>query len=106
MRGADHAVVRGDRRRKRHMRPMRAPPNWALARELLALAVSWADGHTVYAVVDSADAARSLLEGRSATVHVLSRLRPDAALWARPGRRRPGQRGRPRRKGHRLPTPT
>lgn len=36
---------------------------------------------------------------------MLSRLRPDAALWARPGRRRPGQRGRPRRKGHRLPTP-
>jgi hypothetical protein len=78
----------------------------ALARELLALAAGWADGRTVYAVVDSAYAARPLLEGRHANVEILSRLRPDAALWARPGRRRPGQRGRPRKRGHRLPTPT
>jgi hypothetical protein len=81
------------------------PTKLALARELLALVAGWADGRLVYAVVDSAYAARPLLEGRPANVHVLSRLRPDAALWARPGRRRPGQRGRPRRKGHRLPTP-
>jgi hypothetical protein len=81
------------------------PTKLALARELLALVTGWADGRTVYAVVDSAYAARPLLEDRPANVHVLSRLRPDAALWARPGRRRPGQRGRPRRKGHRLPTP-
>ncbi|HUR02834.1 MAG TPA: transposase [Nonomuraea sp.] len=81
------------------------PTKLALARELVALVAGWADGRTVYAVVDSAYAARPLLEGRPANVHVLSRLRPDAALWARPGRRRPGQRGRPRRKGHRLPTP-
>ena len=85
----------------RHPRPTKL----ALARELVALVDGWAHGRTVYAVVDSAYAARPLLEGRPANVHVLSRLRPDAALWARPGRRRPGQRGRPRRKGHRLPTP-
>ncbi len=81
------------------------PTKLALARDLVALVAGWADGRTVYAVVDSAYAARPLLEGRPANVHVLSRLRPDAALWAKPGRRRPGQRGRPRRKGHRLPTP-
>src|SRR5215213_3179553 len=81
------------------------PTKLALARELVALVAGWADGRTIYAVVDSAYAARPLLEDRPANVHVLSRLRPDAALWARPGRRRPGQRGRPRRKGHRLPTP-
>ena len=81
------------------------PTKLALARELLALVAGWADGRPVYAVVDSAYAARPLLEGRPANVHVLSRLRPDAALWARPGRRRPGQRGRPRKRGHRLPTP-
>ncbi len=81
------------------------PTKLVLARELLALVAGWADGRTIYAVVDSAYAARTLLEGRPAHVEVLSRLRPDAALWARPGRRRPGQRGRPRRKGHRLPTP-
>jgi len=82
------------------------PTKLALARELLGLVAGWAEGRTVYAVVDSAYAARPLLEGRPANVQVLSRLRPDAALWARPGRRRPGQRGRPRKRGHRLPTPT
>jgi hypothetical protein len=81
------------------------PTKLALARELVTLVAGWADGRTVYAVVDSAYAARPLLEDRPANVHVLSRLRPDAALWARPGRRRPGQRGRPRKRGHRLPTP-
>ena len=81
------------------------PTKLALARELLALAADWAEGRAVYAVVDSAYAARPLLEGRPANVEVLSRLRPDAALWARPGRRRPGQRGRPRKRGQRLPTP-
>src|SRR5688500_579048 len=81
------------------------PTKLALARELLALVADWADGRPVYAVVDSAYAARPLLEGRPANVEFLSRLRPDAALWARPGRRRPGQRGRPRKRGHRLPTP-
>jgi hypothetical protein len=81
------------------------PTKLTLARELVALVAGWADGRTVYPVVDSAYAARPLLEGRPANVHILSRLRPDAALWARPGRRRPDQRGRPRKRGHRLPTP-
>src|SRR5215212_7808205 len=81
------------------------PTKLALARELLTLVAGWANGRPIYAVGDSAYAARPLLEDRPANVQVLSRLRPDAALWARPGRRRPGQRGRPRRKGHRLPTP-
>jgi hypothetical protein len=81
------------------------PTKLVLAREMLALVAGWANGRTVYAVVDSAYAARTLLEGRPANVEVISRLRPDAALWARPGRRRPGQRGRPRKRGHRLPTP-
>ena len=40
----------------------------------------WADGRTIYAVVDSAYAARTLLEARPTNVEVLSRLRPDAAL--------------------------
>jgi len=81
------------------------PTKLALARELLALVAGWADGRTSSAVVDSAYAARPLLEGRPVNVELISRLRPDAALWARPGRRRPGQRGRPRRRGQRLPTP-
>jgi hypothetical protein len=80
------------------------PTKLELARELIALVAAWAGERAVYVVVDSAYAGRTLLEGRPATVHVISRLRLAAALWARPGRRRPGQKGRPRRRGHRLPT--
>ena len=87
------------------MRPIRDRRSWRLARELLALVAGWADGRTVYAVVDSAYAARPLLEGRPANVEVLSRLRPDAALWARPGPSPTRSARTPTRKGHRLPTP-
>ncbi len=71
---------------------------------MIALVAQWAGGRPLYVVVDSAYAARPLLENRPPQVHVLSRLRRDAALWARPPRRRPGQKGRPRRRGARLPS--
>jgi len=76
-----------------------------LLRELVGLVAGWADGRTVYLVCDSAYAGRTLLESRPANVQVVSRLRLDAALWTPPPPRRPGRRGRPRRRGRRLPTP-
>jgi hypothetical protein len=76
-----------------------------LLREMTAAVARWAPERTVYLAVDSAYAGRTTLEDRPANVHVLSRLRPDAALWSRPPQRRPGQKGRPRRRGERLPTP-
>lgn len=76
-----------------------------LLRELVGLVAEWADGRTVYLICDRAYAGRALLEGRAANVHVVSRLRLDAALWTPPPPRRPGRRGRPRRRGCRLPTP-
>src|SRR5947208_3391858 len=79
------------------------PTKLELARELIGLVAQWADGRKLYVAVDSAYAGRPLLEDRPPQVHVLSRLRADAALWARPPRRRPGQKGRPRRRGPRLP---
>lgn len=79
------------------------PTKLELARELIALVAGWAGNRPLYVMVDSAYAASTLLEDRPATVHVVSRLRWDAALWARPPRRRPGQKGRPRRRGPRLP---
>jgi hypothetical protein len=85
--------------------PAARPPKLELARELVALVARWAAGRPRYGVADSAYAARPLLEARPANVHLLSRLRLDAALWARAPRRRPGQPGRPRRRGARLPTP-
>jgi hypothetical protein len=80
------------------------PTKLELARELIALVAQWVEGRPLYVAVDSAYAARTLLEDRPPQVHVLSRLRFDAALWARPPRRRPGQKGRPRRRGARLPS--
>jgi hypothetical protein len=74
-----------------------------LLREMAALLAQWAGERTVYVVVDSAYAGRTVLEDRPANVQVVSRLRLDAALYAPPPRRRPGQKGRPRRRGDRLP---
>ena len=74
-----------------------------LLREMVGLLAQWADERTVYLVVDSAYAGRTVLEDRPANVHVISRLRWDAALYAPPPPRRPGQKGRPRRRGDRLP---
>ena len=76
------------------------------ARQLLVLVAQWAGTRRVYAVADSLYAGRPLLEQRPAGVHVISRLRMDAALWTPAPPRRPGQTGRPRRRGVRLPTPT
>jgi hypothetical protein len=74
-----------------------------LLREMVALLAHWAEERTVYLVVDSAYAGRTILEDRPANVQVISRLRLDAALFAPPPPRRPGQKGRPRRRGDRLP---
>jgi hypothetical protein len=58
------------------------PTKLALARELVTLVAGWAGDRTIYAVVDSAYAARPLLEGRPSTVHVLSRLPAPKAMAA------------------------
>jgi hypothetical protein len=74
-----------------------------LLRAMVALVAQWAGERAAYVVVDSAYSGRTVLEDRPANVHVVSRLRWDSALYARPARRRPGQKGRARRRGHRLP---
>jgi hypothetical protein len=81
------------------------PTKLELARELLALVAVWANDRQVYVAVDSAYAGREVLRARPANIHLISRLRLDAALWTRPRRRRPGQTGRPRRRGTRIPAP-
>lgn len=82
------------------------PTKLELAREMLAIVAGWAGERSVYAIADSLYAGRTMLEQRPANVQIISRLRMDAALWTPPPPRRPGQRGRPRRRGVRLPTPT
>ena len=89
--------------------PERRPTKPQLAREGIALVARWAaafaPGRTVYVVGDAAYTNRSTMEGRPANVEVVGRLRLDAALFTPPPPRRPGQRGRPRTRGARLPTP-
>ena len=75
-----------------------------LLREMVEQVAHWAGQRSLYLVVDSAYAGRAVLEDRPANVQVISRLRWDAALYARPPRRQPGQKGRPRRRGDRLPS--
>ena len=76
-----------------------------LLREMIGLVAEWAGERTIYLEVDSAYAGRTILEERPTNVEVVSRLRLDAALWAPAPKRRPGRKGRPRRRGARLPTP-
>jgi DDE superfamily endonuclease len=81
------------------------PTKLELAREMVELVAAWAGNRTIYAVVDSAYAGQELLRRRPVNLHLISRLRLDAALWTRPRRRRPGQVGRPRKRGKRVPAP-
>ena len=76
-----------------------------LGREMVHLLASWAGERQVVVAMDSAYAGRTLLEQRPANLAFVSRLRMDAALWTPPAARRPGQKGRPRRRGQRLPNP-
>ena len=80
-----------------------------LAREGIALVAQWAvafaPGRTIHVVGDTVYTNRTTMEGRPANVEVLGHLRPDAALFAPPPPRQPGQRGRSRKRGDRLPTP-
>jgi hypothetical protein len=88
-----------------HPPASRRPTKLELARELIGLVATWAGDRTLYAVVDSAYAGQELLRNRPPTVHVISRLRLDAALWTRPRRRIRGRIGRPRKRGKRVPAP-
>jgi len=76
-----------------------------LAREMIAEVAALAPHRTIYVICDSAYAGRVILEKRPPNVHVISRLRMDAALYAPPPPVTPGRRGRRRRRGKRLPTP-
>ncbi len=59
-----------------------------------------------YRLVLMADGAYgSLAKRRLTRTTLVSRMRRNAALYTEPPARKPGQRGRPRKKGDRLPTP-
>src|SRR3954469_4790013 len=93
---------RHDRERGRRHKKL---TDWA--RQALLLLRRWLPGRALVVVADSGYAAIALL-ARCASlanpVAVVTRLRLDAALYEPAPPRRPGQMGRPRKKGRRLPT--
>jgi hypothetical protein len=82
----------------------KALPEWA--GQLIGLIRRWLPGREVIVVADSSYAVIELLGQVSAmsAVSLITRLRLDAALYGPAPRRKPGQNGRPRKKGARRPT--
>jgi hypothetical protein len=89
--------------------PAQRPTKPQLARAAIALVAGWAaeaaPGRPVYVVGDADYINQTTVEPRPANVQVVGPLRMDAALWTPPPPRRPGQKGRPRKRGERVPPP-
>lgn len=88
---------------RRHRRPYRTRPE--LAQEMLSLACGWGKQRRFHVVADSAYGGQSVLNKLPANCELTSRLLLDARLHDAPPARQPGQIGRPRRRGPRLPSP-
>ena len=73
------------------------------ARQMLLQVKRWLPNRPVIAVGDSSYAVIDLLDAVKEQVCVITRLRLDAALYQPAPPRLVGQRGRPRKKGNRLP---
>src|SRR4051812_24096172 len=73
-------------------------------RQALLQTARWLPDRRIVAVADSSFAVIELLRSVSPYLDVVTRLRLDAGLYEPPPPRRPGNKGRPRVKGARLPT--
>ena len=76
-----------------------------LAARMVCQMVEVLPGVEIRVAADGQYATREMVQGLPEGVSLVSRIRRDAALYALPQARRPGQRGRSRLKGKRLPTP-
>jgi hypothetical protein len=75
------------------------------ARELVELLVAEFPDRDFQLIGDAAYTNSTLIKGRPKSVTLIGRARLDAALYAPPPKPRRGQRGRPRVRGKRLPSP-
>src|SRR3954466_2822037 len=75
-------------------------------RQALLQTARWLPDRRIVAVADSSFSVIELLRSVSPYLDVVTRLRLDAGLYEPPPPRRPGNKGRPRVKGARLPTLT
>jgi hypothetical protein len=76
-----------------------------LAREMIAILASWVPDRTIYVLGDSAYAGKSISRYLPDNAHLVSRMVMDAGLYEPPPKRHQKQRGAPRKKGKRLPSP-
>ncbi len=98
------ALAPSERYHRQHRRRHKTLADWA--RQLLLIVRRWWPDRALVAVADSSYAVIDLLAAAQSwprPVTIITRLRLDAALYAPAPSRRPGQRGRPRLKGHRMP---
>jgi hypothetical protein len=79
------------------------PSHLELGAAMLRALATWLPDRTFALTCDGAYAALAGMD--LPRTHVTSRMRRDAALYAPPPRRKRGQRGRPRKRGRRLPSP-
>ena len=77
-----------------------------LGAQLIRLTRSWLDPSiTLRVIVDGGYSNKQLLQGRPQGVHITGKVRMDAALYALVAQAPSTTRGRPRKKGERLPCP-
>lgn len=96
-------LYRGKKRCKAEKRKYRKCTE--LAAELIKVLADALPERRILVVGDSAYTNGSIIRGRPKNVTVVGRSRLDAALYAPPPARRPGQMGRPRVRGAALPSP-
>jgi len=94
---------RSEKRCKADKRPYRKLTEQA--RELVELLARRYPDRRFELLGDAAYTNASLIKRRLCNVTLIGRGRLDAALYAPPSARRPGQKGRPRVRGQRLPSP-
>lgn len=78
------------------------PSHLEFMRQMVTEVAGWLPGHNFVLCCDGAYA--SLAGRHLPRTHLVCRFRKDAALFDQAPERRPGQRGRPRKKGERLPS--
>jgi hypothetical protein len=96
-------LYRGKKRCKAEKRAYRKCPE--LAAELIKVLADALADRCIVVLGDAAYTNGSIIRGRPHNVTVIGRCRLDAALYAPAPARRPGQMGRPRVRGKRLPSP-
>jgi len=100
------ALYRPEQLNRAEGRRHKTPPE--LARQLAAVLIRWFPRRRFVFLGDGGFASHGLAEffsSRQPHAALVSRFHGDANLYAPPPPRRSGQNGRPRKKGHKLPSP-